>query len=186
VQYIENCETAPENYINDGINFICPKCKAGFYQNLQNGNCDPCSLPLPCLGCSDSTHCLACSPGKILNEDKTACISPIENCASAFEEYVIDPSTGRFKCSKCSDGFIWSDRACRPCELVIPTCTSCSQGKCDECAGVNRFPTYKKDGCMEPLRNCSDEFVPADYTVVNGKYVCTKCDEGYYWNYQWS
>lgn len=143
-------------------------------------------MTYPCLGCSDLTHCEGCANGFILSEDNTTCIQPLENCEDSRDQYIIDQSTGMFKCSLCNDGFIWSrdDWACMPCELIIPDCTNCTGGKCHECNGENQFPTYLRDACMVPFTNCSDLFVPADYQIVNGEYMCNTCDDGFYWSFE--
>ena len=62
---------------------------------------------------------------------------------------------------------------CIECKDAFPGCKMCMEEKCHMCEHHGEFPTYLKDGCMKPLKNCNDTIVPHDYEVLDDYYVCS-------------
>jgi len=69
-------------------------------------------------------HCIGCRNGFVLNEDNTACITPLKHCNVSRDEYKIDHHTQEFICPRCDDQYMWSkdDKGCVLCYLLIPNC----------------------------------------------------------------
>lgn len=127
IEPIEFCETNPLNYDHNGDVWICPKCLLGYFP--LDDTCQECTLDPNCASCSDNTECLECNSPMILNEDQSGCIDLIENCEDLSEDYVIDETTGRFRCEKCSNSMTWEFNLeavkpwqCNVCSDVYPDC----------------------------------------------------------------
>lgn len=189
-RYIENCKADPENYINDGVKYVCPECRDGYINDPETGVCESCDIDL-CLDCEEPGYCEECEFPYVLveifdNDDKSigrVCeYHVIENCLDEPKDYEYDWVADEFICKRCKDNYIWDefDYECVECSDAFPGCMMCMNGQCVHCEEKGEFPTFLKDGCMEPLDNCNDTMIPHDYSVEDDMYYCSQCDDGFY------
>ncbi len=90
---------------------------------------------------------------------------------------------GKFQCEICVKGYMWveEDSECKKCDEIIDGCTMCADDKCHTCEGM-KFPDPRQRNCVEPFAHCADKIIPFGYTQIDGRYTCTECDEGFWWN----
>jgi len=157
---IENCKSSPENYIHDGENYLCPDCIDGYLFDTEFGKCDKCNLEPPCLGCAEWNICSECQAPHILTVDRKGCQLPLAHCLDKPKNYMIVDD--EYMCSTCKQNFVWDGEQCSECGDVIDECTKCVDGICHQCS-EGMFPAFDGLECMEPLENCADEMIPADY-----------------------
>lgn len=179
---IYQCARTQDEYLHDGEEYVCPECRAGWY--IDGNECSKCEIDdVYCLDCMDEDFCIACEIPKILNEEFTGCMNPLERCADRPERYGM--KNDKFFCKTCEKNYMWSweDWECQECGDVIDGCEVCRDNECHSCEGFT-FPTLNRNACMEPLLNCADPIVPESYTEDLDKqaYRCTRCETGWYWN----
>lgn len=195
-RYIENCKTGPENYINNGQKYVCPECRDGYINDPQTGICESCDIDL-CLDCESAGFCSECEFPYVLVDKfdvdkkligKICEYHIIQDCLDEPSDYIYDEESDNFICNRCRDNFVWDEDEyeCIECKDAFPGCMQCMGEKCHICEDHGEFPTYLKDGCMKPLKNCNDTIVPHDYEVLDEYYICSQCDQGFYFDwYTW-
>jgi hypothetical protein len=198
IEPIEYCETPYQNYNNDGEDFMCPDCVQGYWPC--GNECEECDIDDYCIDCLDDEICTECAMPWILNPDSTGCMEPLANCEDTRPEYEL--FYDRFWCDNCTVGYTWEWNhenddtdfwSCQPCGQVIDHCVDCRQnlaingpserenGRCHECED-DYMPTYLKNACFLPYEHC--EIEPENYNVVDDRFVCQTCSEGFYWDWE--
>ena len=188
---IEDCVTPWENYYNNGEDFVCPECEAGYYS--LGSQCYECEIE-GCTLCSDAHTCTQCDMPLILDPQGVDCIQPLAHCADEQQDYGIED--GMYVCNNCSIGYTWETyeenpltehNSCQPCRDVFEHCKDCRNNKCYLCDD-GYFPDY--DGhCGEVFEHCEDSLgslaeLGYGLDMNMEKRYCTECSEGFYWDWE--
>ncbi|KAL7718273.1 hypothetical protein QTN25_004567 [Entamoeba marina] len=178
------CNVCVENCATCGSETTCTACNEGYYPSTDGTECIDC--PDNCVEChkddSDNIICDTCKYTSTdgysywrgdytLNEDSTACISNIANCATYN---AIKNNT----CYECDSKYVEEDNVCNPCK--VDRCTSCTASDSDLCYGCEDnyhvFTTTESvSSCVADITNC------IDYDTTDGT-TCTTCTTNYYPN----
>ncbi|KAL7717072.1 hypothetical protein QTN25_005663 [Entamoeba marina] len=205
---IENCNTC------ESIT-TCLVCNNGYYPSPNKTECIYC--PDNCARChkddSDNLFCDMCSYKVVnkyykgdytLNDDSTACVSNIPNCA-VYNAGAINT------CLSCDSKYTIENNVCNPCKVNGCTeCTNSTDYVCDTCEDGYRVMTVKGvSSCVAKIGNCTTHTLDYDncttcktnyYPIEDGTacrtcitsdnhctacsdaYTCTDCDAYYYLN----
>ena len=150
----------------DGDN-NCIDCEAGTYE--KDGACEPCTDG-KVQGTAGSTECVACTNGKVANEDLTDCV-----CQNGEG---VNATTG--DCETCEAGTHSENSACVECEAGSVQ-SSPGQVECTACPG-EKVPNADKTDCECPEGtelsedgDTCDGCKPGEYEKDED---CVPCEEG--------
>lgn len=117
---IDSCEDDPENYGNDGVDYVCNNCPYEHYWSSNKRSCEECPEEMLDSGCTkcgqEGTICFECIGDATLNPTRTSCIDRLENCDVEPKDYIVKWHSGEpyFFCPMCEPQFYWNseEREC--------------------------------------------------------------------------
>ena len=161
----------------------CSACKSGYYMNFDTNRCVPNpQSPIPnCLEYSSNSVCSVCQQRYYPNSTSGQCTAiavtdELSNCIQYSQTTTVKT------CTLCATGYYVSNGT-SPCSARtnsnIARCLvySSSTDDCSKCEPNYQYYAGTKK-CLDAIPNCTT-VDPANLDV-NGRLICTKCDNMFY------
>ncbi|KAL4435523.1 hypothetical protein ABPG74_020299 [Tetrahymena malaccensis] len=160
-QNLDSCNQCQNGYFF--LNNQCiPKCPDGFYSDIQNQVCIPCT----------QSECKICNSSK-------------DVCASCKDTFYVDVNA--YKCvDNCSNTQYTDQGYCKNCSQQYQNCLSCDQYKCIQCTSSLVLSVDQKQclnkcpiGTVQINQKCS-KCIDANCSYCDSSLVCQVCSSGFY------